>query len=153
MDPFTILGAAAAASQFVDQGLRITFFLYDLCSKAKQAPDEIRGQIVKTETMINIARLIIQNPSLQEESVAAVLRPCLLAAQQFLELLKKISITEDDGKMKKVQKIFSSLLKEKEITSFFDDLEKKKTSIILCIGEINSYVVRESILLSLTIFK
>jgi hypothetical protein len=55
--------------------------------------------------------------------------------------------------MKKAQKIFSSLLKEKEISSFFDDLEKKKTSIILCIEEINSYVVRESILLSLTIFK
>jgi hypothetical protein len=44
MDSLSVLGAAAAASQFLEQGLKLTEFLYDLCAKAKEAPEFIRKQ-------------------------------------------------------------------------------------------------------------
>jgi hypothetical protein len=138
MDPLSLLGAVAAASQLVAQGIQITFILSDLCLKAKEAPDTIRKQTAQVEQLINLARLIIQTPSLQKDSIASVLGTCLRTAEQCLASLKKEFMTDKDGKLKKAQKLFSALLKEKEIGRVFDDLEKEKTSLILCITAIDS---------------
>jgi hypothetical protein len=106
--------------------------------KAKEAPDTIRKQTAQVEQLINLARLIIQTPSLQKDSIASVLGTCLRTAEQCLASLKKEFMTDKDGKLKKAQKLFSALLKEKEIGRVFDDLEKEKTSLILCITAIDS---------------
>jgi hypothetical protein len=62
MDPLSILGAVAAASQLFEQGLKITSFLYELYGKAKEAPESIQKQTVKVEQLIDLATLVKENP-------------------------------------------------------------------------------------------
>jgi hypothetical protein len=138
MDPFSILGAAAAASQLFEQGLKITRFLYELYGKANEATESIQKQTVKVEQLIDLAILVEQNPSLQTEAVASILGTCLRTTEQFQKTLKRVSVTDNDGKWKKVSKIASALFKEKEIIRLFDEIEKEKTSLVLCIQEIDS---------------
>jgi hypothetical protein len=138
MDPLSILGAVAAASQLFEQGLKITSFLYELYGKAKEAPESIQKQTVKVEQLIDLALLVKENPSLQTEAVASILRTCLRTAEQFQKTLKKVSIADEDGKWKKAGKVASALFKDKEIIQYFDEIEKEKTSLVLCIQEIDS---------------
>jgi hypothetical protein len=138
MDPLTVLGAVAAATQLVEQGIKITQFLGELYSKVQDAPESVRKQLVHVEQLIDIARLIIQSPSLQEESVVSILRTCLRQAADIQNLLKKVSVVDKDGQLKKIRKAFAAVMKEKEIDALFDNLEREKSSLALCIQEINS---------------
>jgi len=138
MDPVTVLGAVAAASQLLSQALELTHLFSDLCSKVKEAPDTIRKQIVQVQQLTDLARLIIGNPALQKDSVASILRTCLGTATQCLTALKKASPFDGDNKRIKVQKIVKALLMENEIARLLEDLEREKASLTLCIHEIDS---------------
>jgi hypothetical protein len=136
-DPLSVLGAVAAASQLLEQGANVTTFLWGLYSKIKHAPESIRKQIIQVEQLLGLSRLFLQHPSLQKDSVASILGTCLLRAQEFQNFLKKILVTDTDGRFKKLKKSFEAVMKEKEIIVLFDHLEKEKTSLMLCIQEID----------------
>jgi hypothetical protein len=137
-DPLSILGAAAAASQLLQQGFQITKFICELYSAVQDAPESIRKQITQVEQLIDVARLIIQNPSLQTASVASILSTCMRSAAEVQGILKKVSATTKDGPLKKAQKALTAVMKEKEILALFNNLEKKKSSLTLCIHEIDA---------------
>lgn len=137
-DPLTILGAAAAASQLLQQGSQITRFICELYSKVQDAPESIRKQIMQIDQLIDLARLIIQNPSLQTASVAAILSTCMRSAAEVQGILKKASATTKDGQLKKAQKVLTAVMKEKEILTLFNNLERDKSSLTLCIQEIDA---------------
>jgi hypothetical protein len=59
MDPLAVLGAVAAATQLVEQGIKITQFLSKLYSKIQDAPESVRKHFVYVKQLIDIARLII----------------------------------------------------------------------------------------------
>jgi hypothetical protein len=82
-----------------------------------------------------------ENPSLQTAPIASILQSCLKAAQPLSEALTKISVSDADGKSKRIQKVISALIKEKHISASLGDLEREKNSLILCIQEIDSYVM------------
>ncbi|KAF4637077.1 hypothetical protein G7Y89_g980 [Cudoniella acicularis] len=141
MDPLTLLGAVAAASQFVEQGIKITQLLRELYSKVQEAPEHVRKQIVHIEQLIDIAGLIIQNPSLQKDSVASILGTCLRQAVDIQNLLKRVSVADKDGRLKKTQKSFVAVMKEKELGVLFEGLEREKSALALCIQESNSTIL------------
>lgn len=118
--------------------MRLTKALYQLYAKTRDAPELVQKQITQIEQLIDLSRLIIQNPSLQKDSVASVLSTCLKSAYEFQEVLRRISATEDDGRFEKARKAFSAVMKEKDIAQSFDDLERGKSSLILCIQAIDS---------------
>jgi hypothetical protein len=122
---------------FLEQGANITKFLWDLYSKMKRAPESIHRQIVQVEQLLGLSRLFLQNSSLQKDSVASILGTCLLQAQKFHDFLRKISVIDTDGRFKKMKKSFEAAMKEKEIIVLFDQLERDKTSLMLCIQEID----------------
>lgn len=137
-DPLAFLGAAAAASQLLQQGFQITKFICELYSKIQDAPESIRKQVMQIEQLIDLARLVIQNPSLQTASVASLLNTCVRSAAEVQGLLKKVSVTTKDGQLKKVQKALTAVMKEKEILALFNHLEREKSSLTLCIHEIDA---------------
>jgi hypothetical protein len=137
-DPLTILGAAAAASQLLQQGFQITSFICQLYSKVQDAPESIRKQVMQIEQLIDLARLIIQNPSLQTASVASILSTCMRSAAEVQGILKKVSTTTKDGQLKKVRKALTAVMKEKEILALFNNLEREKGLLTLCIQEIDA---------------
>jgi len=137
MDPLTILGGTAAASQLLQQGANITKFLWDLYSKMKDSPAANRRQTIQIEQLLDLSRLFLQNASLQTDSVASILGTCLLQAQQFQQVLKKVAVTSSDGQLKTLKKSFEAVMKEREIVQLFDNLEREKSSLMLCIQQID----------------
>lgn len=137
-DPVTILGAAAAASQLLQQGVQMTKFICELYSKVQDAPESIRKQAMQIEQLTDLARLIIQNTSLQTALVASILSTCMRTAAQVQRILEKVSATTKDGQLMKVQKALTAVMKEKEILALFNNLEGEKSSLTLCIHEIDA---------------
>jgi hypothetical protein len=117
-DPFTILGAAA-----------LNYY-----GKASKSPRSSANFTRQPKMLLNqFARLIIQNPSLQTASVASILSTCLRSAEEFHGTLKKISVTTMDRQVKKIQKALTAAMKEKKILALFENLEREKSSLALCI--------------------
>lgn len=137
-DPVTILGAAAAATQLLQQGFQITKFICELYSRIQDAPESIRKQVMQIEQLTDLARLIIQNPSLQTASVTSILSTCLWNAAEVQGILKKVSATTKDGQLKKVQKALTAVMKEKGIFALFNNLEREKSLLTLYIQEIDA---------------
>jgi hypothetical protein len=137
MDPLTVLGGTAAAAQLLQQGANITKFLWDLYSKMKDSPAAIRRQTIQIEQLLDLSRLFLQIASLQTDSVASILGTCLLQAQQFQQILKKVAVTGSDGQFKTLKKSFEAVMKEKEIVQLFDNLEREKSLLMLCIQQID----------------
>jgi NB-ARC domain len=141
LDPVSILGAMAAASQLIEQSGKMVLFFSELYWKVQDTPDLIRKQKIHIEQLILLSQLIKENPSLQTAPIASILQSCLKAAQPLSEALTKISVSDADGKSKRIQKVISALIKEKHISASLGDLEREKNSLILCIQEIDSYVM------------
>ena len=133
-----VLGALAAASQLAEQGLKIAIFISDLYSKVRDAPESIRKQSVQVEQLINIAKLIEHNPSLQIDSVGSILRNCIGEAEKLKEILGNISTAAGDGKTRKLWKALDGVAKEKRILALFANLEREKSSLALSIETIDA---------------
>jgi hypothetical protein len=132
-DPLTVLGTVAAASQLAGHIIKTTIFISDFYSNIQDAPEWIRKQDAQVKQLINIARLIIQNPSVQTDSVASILGTCLRTARKLKEVLQKSLVIPKDGKIRKFQKGLMAIINEKDIITLFENLEREKSSLILCI--------------------
>jgi hypothetical protein len=130
----------AAASQLIEQSSKIVILFSELYWKIQDTPDLIRKQKIHIEQLILLSRLVKENPSLQTVLIASILGSCLETAEPLYEALDKISISDTDGKSKRIQKKISALTKEKHISASLGELEGAKNSLILCIQEIDSYV-------------
>ena len=137
MTGLEVLGALVAASQLVDQGLKITIAISDLYSKIRDTPETIQRQSLQVDQLIDIANLIKQNPSLQTHLVDAILRTCTAEAAKLPSILAKVSATTDDGRIKKAWKAVDGASKEKIILVLFAKLEQGKSSLALCIETID----------------
>lgn len=138
MDPVSLLGAVAAASQLVAQGSEILVSIYKMYSKIKSAPEFVRNGSVQVEQLISISRLVIQNPALQTDSIASVLSTCLAYAKKLQSILIRLTPRTGSGKLTRLEKALMAVIKEGGITDLFRKLEREKTSLTLCIEEINS---------------
>lgn len=63
MDPATIVGVAAATTQFAGQIIKLALSIAQFYSNVKEAPGAVRQQLLHIEQLSGIARLIIQNAS------------------------------------------------------------------------------------------
>lgn len=138
MSGLEVLGALAAASQLTEQGLKIAFFISDLYSKIRDAPESIRKHSVQVEQLLGLARLIEHNPSLQTNPVESILHNCVSEAEKLKETLANISTTAGDGTGRKLWKALGGLAEETRILELFANLEREKSSLTLCIEAINS---------------
>jgi hypothetical protein len=127
-DPLTALGAAASASQFVSQALSITIYFYQAFSNIKAAPEFVRKALSEIEQLISISKLVIQNPSLQVDSIAAILGSCLNDLKTLDGMLRKLSS----------RKAFMAVLKGEDAMKLLQRLDREKLNLALCMHEINS---------------
>jgi len=101
-DPQSILGAAAAAPQLLQQDSQVTIFICELYSKVQDAPESIRRQMMHVGQLTGLVRLVIQNPSLQTASVASILSTCMRSADEVQGALMKVSAATKDAQLSKV---------------------------------------------------
>lgn len=128
----------AAASQLAEQGIKVISFISDLYEKIRDAPESIRKQTVQVEQLIDIARLIEHNPSLQTNAIKSLLQSCQTEALQLLDILWKVLAAADDGRARRLWKTVDGIRKEKKILRHLGKLEQEKSSLALCIATIDS---------------
>lgn len=132
------MGVLTAASQLAEQGLKITGAIYDLYKKVRDAPESIRQQSVQIEQLIDIAKLIGNNPSLQTDSVSSILNSCSNEAKDLLNILRKVTPARETNKPEKMWKALAAVSKEKRIIAHLAKLEQGKSTLALCIETIDS---------------
>jgi hypothetical protein len=137
MDPLTVLGAASSAAQLLQQGTQLVKFLYDLRLKMKEAPEKIQRQSRQVQQLSLFLELFLHNASLQKDSVALVLNTCLQRSQELQSYLDDMSPNKAKGRLRKFRRAFKSVVKEHDTAILFDSLEREKTSLMLCIQEID----------------
>jgi len=90
MSGLKVLGAVASAVQLADTCLKIATCAVDLFSRIRDAPETIRKRIVAVDQLVEIARLIEHNPSLQTPLIASVLARARAEAEKLqLETTQK----------------------------------------------------------------
>lgn len=138
VEVLSFLGTLAAASQLVEQSIKVVNFISDLYTKVHDAPESIKEQIVQIEQLVGIATLIRQIPSLQTDySVASSLHRCQNEAKELIDIFLKLSVVPGDGKAKKLRKTLDWISKEKKILGHLRKLEQEKSSLVLCIATID----------------
>lgn len=138
MSGLEVLGAVASAVQLADTCLKIATCTVDLFSRIRDAPETIRKRIVAVEQLVEIARLIEHNPSLQTPLIASVLARARAEADQLFEILTKIDAQPTAGKVVKYWKALEGVTKEKRIMTICDRLQEIKASLTLNIASVNS---------------
>ena len=137
-DPLSILGAAGAASQFVEQGMAITKFFYATINAIKDAPELIQNRLEQVQQLISISKLVVQNPSLQVESIERVLRTCLRNVIGLHDMLLKLSVPSDARRLKRWTQGFFTVMKEDCVEKAFLNLDREKANLLLCMETIDS---------------
>jgi hypothetical protein len=143
-DPISALGALAAASQLVEQCLKLTLFLYEAHSRFHGSREFIDTLGRQVEQLTHILRQIISNPSLQTTAMAGVLQGCLNEAQSLYKFLQDIMILSKDNRVTRFKKTFTSLRKRGLIEARSESIERWKGLLVLCILEINSLVSQKT---------
>src|SRR5438045_7350907 len=123
-DPVAILGATAAASQLVEEALKITLFLCQLGSQIRGARDSTNRRVEQNEQLVSNARQIISNLSLQTETMVSILRACLEETRKLDRLLQKLVVSSRHSRPVRFTRSLKAVMKEKEIKAHFDNLER-----------------------------
>lgn len=138
MDPVTALGVAAAGAQFAGQIINITLSIAKFYSDLKEVPEVVRKQLVHVNQLAGISRLIIQNTGLQTKSIESVLRTSMHVISKIEQELIKVLGDSNDRKLQKIRNSVLAVMKKETFAKLFEDLEREKVSLILCIQEIDS---------------
>jgi hypothetical protein len=139
-DPLTILGALAAATQLAQNGLKLTLFLCELSSQIRGSRDSTNQRIEQLQQLTSIARLIISNPLLRTDEMGSILQVCLNETRKLDKILQNLRICSTDKRSVRLRRSWKAVWKEKEINTHFQNLERMKGMIGLCMCEKISYV-------------
>ncbi len=133
-DPLTVLGALAATAQLAEQMIKVSGLIHELYTNIQQAAKIIGSRMLAVNRLISISRLIMTNAALQTDAIASVLATCLETAQKIKSLLEKI-------KGNRLKQAVLVMAKEKEVIGLFEELEKAKSSLMLCMQEVDSRIL------------
>lgn len=136
---FDELTAAAAAAQFIQQGLGLIRWFYTNIVGIAEAPENVRRFLAQIQHVIGMSQLIIQNPALQTHSIATCLQSCLMASTKLESTLKDLRSKEGSRwSSKNWRRAFQSWLKTVELRGAFGALESQKKTLVLALQDINS---------------
>ena len=136
-DPLSILGAIAAASQLAQQAFEIVKFFSDLYAKVQDAGESIRTRMLHIEQLIDISKLIAKTPILHTTAIQSVLVTCLRATIMLRDVLQELS-SDREGLLRRIMKAVKAVRKEDKIMILLDNIEKDKSSLALCIHQIDA---------------
>lgn len=138
MDPLSILGALAASSQIAQQSYDGIKFLNDIRTQMKDGPKKISEQIQQIEQCVTLLVLIVKNASLQTSEISSIVHTYLRFANELKDCLGSCLVCPEDGKKTKLRKALIGVRAEKRISSMLANLEREKSSLSLCIQNIDS---------------
>src|SRR5437762_2170458 len=136
-DPLSILGAIAAASQLAQEASKITKFFSALYAKIQDAGESIRKRMLHIEQLIDISKLVAKTPTLQTTAIQSVLVTCLRTTITLHGILQEFS-SDEEGLLRRIMKAVKAVRKEDKIMILLDNIEREKSSLALCIHQIDA---------------
>ncbi|KUJ07233.1 uncharacterized protein LY89DRAFT_790008 [Mollisia scopiformis] len=137
-DPISVLGALSAVTQLADQLARVISAAINVYKRYKD-PRSTFGQLSQVEQLVQIAGVIKSKPSLQNSAVQNVLANCLQDAEKLRDILDKIVVIDGtDSRRRRIKKSLAAMMKDKEVMSILNSLERDKSALQLCISVIEA---------------
>jgi len=140
MDPVTALGVAAAASQFAEQVLKLSDYLYDLFKSINNAPKQSRElrqeALLLSDVLANLRSLLSsekQTASLPKASPSAELVKEF--EETIAEIAKRVEIKDGEISWKRLGWPFN----QKENEKYLSKLERYKSSFQLALHTLQSF--------------
>ncbi|KAG4440354.1 hypothetical protein IFR05_004147 [Cadophora sp. M221] len=137
MSGLEILGAVSAATALAEQCGKVIKFACDVHSKY-QSPDMVKKQLVQLRQLVDLSILVKQNPPLQTTEMESLLSSSLADIREFQAKLIKIKSNIFDSKLRKLKKSIAAVMQENDVKDLFANLERHKSSMALCIANIDS---------------
>jgi hypothetical protein len=131
-----ILGVAASAIQVAQVSLAILTSMTSLFNQVRDTPIVAQNRLQLLRSLLDISMLIARSPQLQTAEVNALLQHCAKDADELQELLQ--GLEKRDSRIKTWFKAVGGLMNESRIVRLLGSLESGKSSLFLCITQIDS---------------
>ena len=138
MDPFTALGAAAAAGQFADHSLSILSKLVDLYKRSRKAQEIVADQRSRLQQIKSITDKIKDNTSLQTAEIGLVLKSCNEILGAIEGNLRKLFTRLSSNIWWRTHSSLVAALAEPKTEKLFERLRDQKLDLMLCIEQQNN---------------
>lgn len=141
MSGLEVIGAIASVAQLAQYVMGTNSSIFELCSVLRHAPKKFQQHAYTVKQLSEMIQLVQANQWLRSSSaVADILEDITQRVKEAQDLLRR---AEPGGfsnvrTTTKYWKHFKNLRKESQIAGIFAELEKKKSSLSLCILEIQT---------------
>ena len=132
-----IVGLLASASQLAVYSVIITNSISEIYRQVQDAPRRIQQHMEHVTQLADTAQLIEQHHSLQMINTDRQIRTTLKQVKTLSAILDQITSDYAHGSIRNYWKILKGKT-EKEIIANLDQLEKKKSSLRLCISLVHT---------------
>jgi len=139
MSGFEIVGAVAAAGQFIEQSTKVIGLIKAIIDHVRGAPAEIAQLTEEIEALQQIAIDIKASKGPHSPTTDKVLRRCEDHVKALRKILEKISCDLDAGILKKTWQAVRGVYSEDDIRAIIDKIEREKTLLIADISVRNGY--------------
>lgn len=137
MSGFEVIGAVAAAGQFVEQGIKIVKLVKSVYGQLEDAPGQIQQRSERLRDLISIAERIEQTKALQTTEAESILNRCRAHAAQLLSKLESIDFNRNDSFGKKAMRAVGGVMEEEDVLKLVDTLDKELTPLGLLVSSHN----------------
>jgi len=147
MTGIEVLGAMASAAQIAFYVIQTSSLIIEQFKRLRNAPIKFQQHSETATQLIGIARVVQSNQWLQTESMASLLKGILGKVEEVHKLLPKVQKHDKaarPGFVITYWKAYRSLRKEERILAIFAGLEEQKSTLALCILEIQTRYTGET---------
>ena len=132
-----IAGGLASISQLAHYGLSSASILLELYKSINRGPEFVQQYRNSIQQLLNIVDLVRHNKLLQSQSIEDILASILAEASELQSVLGQTREASVGKKLERLKITWTIFIKEQEIKDVFTSLEKKKSTLVLHIGEKN----------------
>ena len=133
-----LAGGLASISQLAHYGLSSASILLELYKSISQGPEFVRQYRHNIEQLRVIVDLISCNQLLQSESIEDILVSINTEASSLQSILGQTRTACIGKKLERLKITWTIFVREQRIKDVFTSLEKKKSTLVLYIGEKNT---------------
>lgn len=137
MSGFEVIGAVAAAGQFVEQGIKIVKLVESVYNQFEDAPALIQQRSERLGDFILIAERIARTKALQTTEAESILNRCRAHAAKLRSKLESTDFNDNDSLGKKARRAIGGVMEEEAVLKLFDTLDKELTPLGLLVSSHN----------------
>ena len=137
MSGIEAIGILASATQLATYSIKIVLHLDEVFAAFQNTSTQTRGHLKQVQELIQTTTLIEQYESLWSPAVLCQLQATLSEAKILHDLLRALTSKHSQNSFRKYWSILSGVA-EKQILSGFENLERRKSTLCMCINTVHT---------------